>query len=100
MKLSFLNQLSLRIILLFTIMMIVSFIPDYLRSFFGDEYCSGYVFNKVSNKLEQFIHYGSIHSCYEWHWGYRHWLFFLMGFCLFIIQIIDIIHFIKTFKEN
>jgi hypothetical protein len=31
------------------------------------------------------------HDIPEWHWGYRHWLFFTMGFCLAVIQIVDII---------
>jgi hypothetical protein len=28
----------------------------------------------------------------QWHWGYRHWLYFIMCITLFVIQVVDIIN--------
>lgn len=61
--------------------MFVSFIPDYLHGFFGDEYC------KVPNHW----YAGGMHDTPTWHWGYRHWLFIIMGIALFIVQVINLI---------
>lgn len=94
MKISKQIKISIRIILLFTIAMCISLVPDYAYNFFGDEYCTGYIMNPATHVLEKFTHYGYCHESPEWHWGYRHWLFFTMGFCLAIVQIVDIVYLI------
>lgn len=89
MKINVINRVKIDVILIFTIAIFVSLIPENFKEFFGDVYCTN---------IKDF-HYGT-NSWYEphYHWGYRHWLFFLMGFTLFVIQIIDII--IKVNKDN
>ncbi len=68
--------------------MLVSFIPDYLHGFFGDEYCTTYTHGGNENPY--------YHTTPRWHWGYRHWLFIFMGITLFIVQVINLIcHFSK-----
>lgn len=99
MKISKNIKLSIRIILFFIVAMCFSLIPDYVRTFFGDEYCSGWFMSPKTHTLEKFFHYGNIHETPQWHWGYRHWLFFMMGLSLATIQIIDIIMFINK-KEK
>ncbi len=78
--------ISLRVIALFVIAMFVSFIPEYLHDFFGDTYC----------KIQHHMYAGNYHDHPENHWGYRHWLFFIMGVILFIIQAFDIIVYIDN----
>lgn len=93
--------ISLRVILLFTVAMFVSFIPDYLHDFFGDWTCKGceFVQDKVFGSYIG-CHYGDVHvHDATLHWGYRHWLFFLMGIILFIIQVVDLIMYIDS-KEK
>ena len=68
--------LSLRIILLFVTAMLVSFVPDYLRNFFGD----------VKYLETEIYHHSLIDDQYEW--GFRHSLYFFMCCCLFIVQAI------------
>ena len=82
MQINTFTQLSIRIIAIFIILMLVSFIPDYLHGFFGDEYC------KVPNHW----YAGGLHNTPTWHWGYRHWLFIIMGVVLFIVQVVHTIH--------
>jgi hypothetical protein len=72
-KLSSWEHLSIRIIMLFVVAMIVSFIPEIsvMRSFFGDTYCA------ISN--HSYSYAGDVHTEPTWHWGWRHWLFLFMG---------------------
>ena len=88
--------ISLRVIALFTVAIFISFIPEYLPDFFGDWVCKGREY--IPSIKEGFI--GSYVGCDyaadgshnpENHWGYRHWLFFLMGLVLFTIQTWSII---------
>jgi len=79
-------QLSLQFAYIFTVAILVSFIPDYLHTFFGDEWCT---FNNC------FRSDSTPHKYPEWHYGYRHWLWILMGIVLFFIQLARIIHFIS-----
>jgi hypothetical protein len=78
MKLNRWYALSLRVIVLFVTAMLVSFSPELLRGFFGDEL---YVADK----------YGYMPHTYDWvdekwDWGFRHKLYFCMCICLFIVQ--------------
>lgn len=98
MKLDKSTKISIRIILMFSFAMAYSFIPDYMHEFFNDTFCSsGSGYFMYSNNIEgigshwQFCNYAGEHQS-TWHWGYRHWLFLLMGICLSIVQIVNIIH--------
>lgn len=88
MKIDFYTKLMLQIIGVFAVMIFASFIPDYLHSFFGDWYCGG----SIGGCLESNQYHP--HSP-EWHWGYRHWLWFSMGIGVFAVQAIRIICFIS-----
>lgn len=84
------TKLSLQIIALFAVAIIMSFIPDYLHEFFGDWECQGKVFtDKIIGGYIVYdgCDYGSMNSHNPTlHWGWRHWLWFIMGAVLFIIQ--------------
>lgn len=84
------KKLSIRVIMMFSIAILISFIPENFREFFGDLKCVG-----SGGYVPGTYHYqycnegvGGMHSS-TWHWGYRHFLFFIMGAVLFIIQAID-----------
>lgn len=87
-------KISLRIIALFLVAILVSKIPELYPNFFGDWHCEGseLIWDDESHK-----HYHS-EGCDmfqnhnpSWHWGYQHYLFFLMGLSLTIVQIVDIV---------
>lgn len=83
-------QISIRIILMFATIIFASFIPDYFHNFFGDELCNGFIM-RADGYMEQFFHIGGKHSELIWHWGFRHWMWLLMGLSLFVIQLIDLV---------
>ena len=68
-------SIASRIVLLFTFGILFTFIPDELRSFFGDKVCdincNGYDAN--------------------WDWGARHYWYAWMMFLLFILSVISLI---------
>lgn len=85
-------KISLRVIALFMLAILISKIPELFPDFFGDWHCEG----RKQIWTEE-IHYQYVgcdmfqaHNP-TWHWGYQHYLFFLMGLSLAIIQIVDII---------
>ena len=81
-----------RIVLLFSIIILMSFIPESNREFFGDWQCQGMTYLKAN---------GEYLGCYyegnraphdpTWHWGFRHWIWMLMGIALFIYNTVLII---------
>jgi hypothetical protein len=88
--------ISLRIIVMFTTGIMMSFLPDLIPDFFGDWVCKGSVWVEGVGD-----HFGSYSGCTygdtgrheaTTHWGYRHWLYFFMGFSLFIVQVVDLIN--------
>lgn len=83
------NKLSLYIVALFGVWIMMSFIPDYFHGFFGDWFCQGS--KLVGRDALGYANYeGCDESLYEhnptWHWGWRHWLWQIMGIILFIVQ--------------
>lgn len=89
--------ISARIVFMFTCAIATSIIPDEFPDFFGDIICNGITMNASSGKMETFFHYGGHHIDTVVHYGYRHWLFFLMGLCLFTVQVVKIF---QTIEKN
>lgn len=89
-KLNFFTRLSLQVILIFAIIILGSFLPDTLPEFFGDWTCKGS--GKEIFKMDGYTAQhtgctiGAWHSEPELHWGYKHYMYMLMGICLFIVQ--------------
>lgn len=85
-------RLSLRVILLFTTAMLVSFSPFYFRGFFGDSLI-------VSDKYGfNWDHGLFIDDGYKW--GFRHYLFQWMCIVLFFIQAIRTFLWAMKNEEN
>lgn len=68
--------IAFRIVLLFSIGMAFTFVPEYLRGFLGDVY--------TPDRSEFGVDV-------EWTWGTRHYWFFWMMFVLFLLSIVDAI---------
>lgn len=91
-------KISLRVIALFLVAILVSKIPELYPNFFGDWLCQG---RKLVWDDASFRHY-HYEGCDifnehnpTFHWGYQHYLFFLMGLSLATIQISDIVNIIS-----
>lgn len=92
------NKISLNIIALFSVVILTSFIPEFFPKFFGDRICDGAWIVGEKYSPESYLtgcRDGGVHSATT-HWGYRHWIYFLMGCTLFCIQIGRIF----SFKEE
>lgn len=87
MKTSLNFKISLRIILMFAIAITMSFIADKFHYELGDWFCSGNS-DKIINKCLERGEFTSAYHNPTWHWGYRHFLLWWMGFFLFITQIV------------
>ena len=95
MKTSIYTKVSLNVVAIFGIIILMSFVPDHFREFFGDWQCKGSVYMKGTDQF--YDHWegcdrGPSSHLATIHWGYRHWLWFFMGIALFIVQIIRIIN--------
>jgi hypothetical protein len=76
------------------ILITASFIPDNFHELFGDWHCVGTIELEAKNGWQTINNGCKYESCDHdptWHWGFRHWLWLLMGICLFIIQVIRIV---------
>ena len=74
------TKTMLKIISLFGIVILMSFIPENFRDFFGDWYCEN------SDNLCKYD--ASAHHAATWHWGFRHYIWCLMGLTLFIYNVV------------
>lgn len=92
MELTKTQKISLKVIMLFTIAILSTFLGDFLHDFLGDWKCSGSGQRVIDTYHYEKCNYAEVgfHDA-KWHWGYRHWLYFCMCISLFIIQVIDII---------
>lgn len=84
MKANFYLRISINLIIVFLTVMIMSFLPDYLHEVFGDNFCVGNVEGKDYCEYG-WSKYQNPHKN-EWHWGYRHWLWVILGALLFLVQ--------------
>lgn len=85
---------QLKLLVLFITILICTFLPDIIPSFFGDWLCegSGEIFVKEQygghwTKCD-YANYG--YHKPTWHWGYRHWLFLIFGIIMTIVNIVRI----------
>ena len=96
--------ISLRIIIMFSIVMAMSLLPEAYPNLFGDWKCQGSSYGKfVPETQREYSHFDLIGCDYAGydshnptiHWGYRHWIYFLMGLSLFVVQVKDLVDFIN-----
>lgn len=91
-------SLSLQVVAIFAVAMLASLMPDLYPEFFGDYKCTGKLWNE---KLNVYLGCSAPaegpHGPTN-HWGYRHFLFFLMGIVLFVLQAIRLVSFYNKNK--
>ncbi len=75
---------------MFILAIIMSFIPELFPKIFGDWLCNGTIHYAGAQGINDCMYYNEPHSP-MWHWGYRHWIWFLMGASLAFLQVRDII---------
>jgi len=85
MKVKIYLQITFRIALLFIIPMFATFLTDLLRGFFGDVQ-----YDTCTN--------ASIDPC--WSWSARHYWYFWMNVCLWIVAAISVIGSIVTLLKK
>ncbi len=90
-------KISIQIILIFGAVILISFIPDYLHSFFGDAFCDG---NITKDMCSDGWDMGTAKHGPSYHWGYRHWVWFCMGLSLFVVQVVRLIELINYSDVN
>jgi hypothetical protein len=78
---------SVNIFIMFIIAILASVVPEMYREWFGDIYCPAFNEAYPSICVNGYGRHGN-----EYHWGYRHCLWFWMGVLLFAVQIIRIIN--------
>lgn len=94
------TKIQIRIILLFMTVILLSFIPENFREYFGDWKCNGtgeLIIKETENIINRYYKncskgnndFVGAHGP-TWHWGFRHWIWFFMGITLFIINSIQI----------
>jgi hypothetical protein len=104
MKLNKNQKISLKVIALFSVAILSTFIGDNFHDFLGDWKCNGrfelikwYPTDSneiVKEKTNNCLYNTSFHEP-EYHWGYRHYLYLIMCISLFAIQAADIICYIE-----
>lgn len=83
-------RVSLRVIVLFLSMIVLSFLSelDAIRWFLGDCFCTGNVGVDVcphGYRKSEYLH------GFSWHWGLRHWLLMVMGVGVSIVQFVFLV---------
>lgn len=89
------NKATIRVILTFTVVILSSFISENFHDQLGDWYCEGksVIFDSnTSYPIYSGCDFGEGRHNPEWHYGYRHWMFILMGFILMIFQSVQTIN--------
>jgi hypothetical protein len=88
------NNQKLKILLMFIIMGMMSFIPEKNPKLFGDYVCKGAVLKQTADfyyvdgcKMTM----GNSHSPTK-HWGFRHWVWFAAGLTFAVWTIVEVIN--------
>jgi hypothetical protein len=82
--------IAIRLIVLFGVGMLLSFIPEQLRGFFGDETCIGKTY-KMYGETRKGCPYEGFGIDQDWKWGVRHYWYYWMMFLLFLLSLVNII---------
>lgn len=86
-----------RIVLMFAVMFVMTFIPENWPNLFGDWNCQGA--KRINLELVGCYYEGSSHAPTT-HWGARHWIWFCCGGLIFIAQIIFLITDIEKYSKG
>ena len=85
---------KIRLVGIFAIVILFSFIPESFPGFFGDWACQG---GKVihigdTSSFEGCFYGPGYPHCATTHWGFRHWMWSLCGLTLFVWNVIELLN--------
>ncbi len=81
--------ITIRIILLFGVAMLATFIPEHLREFFADEDCTNNVYYMYGKKFIGCQGAEVINDGYDW--GVRHYWYFWGMLLLFLLSLANVV---------
>jgi hypothetical protein len=87
-------KLKLRLVAIFAIVILFSFIPETFPDFFGDWVCQGGKIIGVKKGYYEIqgCSYGeALEHSPTTHWGFRHWMWTLCGVTLFVWNVVELI---------
>lgn len=87
-------KIQIRIFIIGFCIIILSFIPELIPSFFGDWLCEGsgeFIKTEFGGHYEKCNHASIGFHHPKWHWGYRHYIWMILGLTLAIINIVQVI---------
>jgi len=83
---------KLKLITIFAIVILFSFIPETFPEFFGDWVCQGGKLIVQGNSYDIVgCSYTQQDHMPSTHWGFRHWMWTLCGVTLFIWNVVELI---------
>ncbi len=84
---------KLRLVAIFAIVILFSFIPETFPDFFGDWACEGgkAVITGNTYTIQGCSYGGDMDHGPTTHWGFRHWMWTLCGVSLFIWNVVELI---------
>lgn len=85
-------KVQFRIFMIFAVIFFASFIPENFPTLFGDWLCTGSG-NMVPNTYhyERCNYMNSYYHTPEWHWGFRHYIWMLLGATLALYNVVMLI---------
>lgn len=88
MKINYYTQIQLNILIMGVCLIFLSFIPELFPSFFGDWHCQGTT-KELTGCDYSFYDNLRMHNPTT-HFGYRHWIFIIMGISLIVVNSVRI----------
>lgn len=85
-------KIQFRIFMIFAVIFFASFIPENFHEFFGDWLCQG----SGTRLSDSYLYSGCNHlqagyHLPEWHWGFRHYVWLVMGATLALYNAVMLI---------
>jgi len=86
-------KLKLKLVAIFAIVILFSFVPETFPDFFGDWVCQGgkVIVQGSSYNIEGCSYGNQMDHMPTTHWGFRHWMWTLCGVSLFIWNVVELI---------
>ena len=83
---------KLKILAIFIVMFLASFVPESNHELFGDWKCQGARLEKSIDYNEHFsCKYGTVEHGATWHWGIRHWIWLMAGLTFSVWTVIEVV---------
>jgi len=87
-------KVKLKLVAIFAIVILFSFVPETFPDFFGDWVCQGgkVIVQGSSYNIEGCSYGHQMDHMSTTHWGFRHWMWTLCGVTLFIWNVVELVN--------